>query len=203
MNQVFWIGVYPGLDRCARRASTGRDSPIFRRGTRMRVLVTGATGFVGSCLTELLVRQGHTVAVLRRGSTRPWRIESVLPRITSISERLGASHGSRGGNQAIRPRYRLSRRLVWRGRRFPQRSGADYTQPSEHRRPGVGGGRSGLPNLRGPRFAGGIRSAEPHPPRKRSHRAHEHLRRGQAVCAVGEPPSGPAGGNAICLGPHL
>jgi len=50
----------------------------------MRALVTGATGFVGSCLTELLSRQGHTVAVLRRGATRPWRIESVLPRITSI-----------------------------------------------------------------------------------------------------------------------
>ena len=50
----------------------------------MRALITGATGFVGSCLTELLVRQGHTVAVLRRASTRPWRIEAVLPRVTSI-----------------------------------------------------------------------------------------------------------------------
>jgi len=50
----------------------------------MRALVTGATGFVGSYLVELLVRQGHTVAVLRRESTRPWRIAEVLPRVTSI-----------------------------------------------------------------------------------------------------------------------
>jgi nucleoside-diphosphate-sugar epimerase len=62
----------------------------------MRALVTGATGFVGSCLTELLVRQGHTVAVLRRESTRPWRIEEVLPRVTSITgdlEHLAAAAG--------------------------------------------------------------------------------------------------------------
>jgi nucleoside-diphosphate-sugar epimerase len=50
----------------------------------MRALITGATGFVGSCLTELLVRRGHAVAVLRRESTRPWRIERVLLRVTSI-----------------------------------------------------------------------------------------------------------------------
>jgi len=50
----------------------------------MKALVTGATGFLGSCLTELLVGQGHVVAVLRRESTRPWRIEDVLPRVTSI-----------------------------------------------------------------------------------------------------------------------
>jgi nucleoside-diphosphate-sugar epimerase len=50
----------------------------------MRALVTGGTGFVGSCLTEQLVRQGHAVAVLRRPSTSPWRLEAVLPRVTSI-----------------------------------------------------------------------------------------------------------------------
>jgi nucleoside-diphosphate-sugar epimerase len=51
----------------------------------MRALVTGATGFVGSWLTEHLVQQGHTVAVLRREATRPWRIERVLPHVTSIA----------------------------------------------------------------------------------------------------------------------
>jgi nucleoside-diphosphate-sugar epimerase len=50
----------------------------------MRALITGATGFVGSHLTELLSRQGHAVAALRRPATRPWRIEALLPRVTSI-----------------------------------------------------------------------------------------------------------------------
>ena len=50
----------------------------------MRALVTGATGFVGSRLTELLVNDGHEVAMVRRESTRPWRIEHLLSRATTI-----------------------------------------------------------------------------------------------------------------------
>jgi UDP-glucose 4-epimerase len=50
----------------------------------MKALVTGATGFLGSRLTELLVNAGHTVAILRRQSTRPWRIQKLLPSVRSI-----------------------------------------------------------------------------------------------------------------------
>src|SRR5690349_18358168 len=51
----------------------------------MRALVTGATGFVGSYLTELLVRQGESVAVLCRADSDTWRIREVLPEIATIT----------------------------------------------------------------------------------------------------------------------
>ena len=51
----------------------------------MRALVTGATGFIGSYLTELLVRQGEPVAVLCRPGSNTWRIREVLPQVTQIS----------------------------------------------------------------------------------------------------------------------
>jgi nucleoside-diphosphate-sugar epimerase len=50
----------------------------------MRVLLTGATGFIGSHLARLLVAEGHTVAaVVRRQSSR-WRIHDVEPRLDII-----------------------------------------------------------------------------------------------------------------------
>jgi UDP-glucose 4-epimerase len=54
----------------------------------MRALVTGATGFVGSHLTELLVRHGHAVAILRRPGSDPWRLRDVLPAVTDIAADL-------------------------------------------------------------------------------------------------------------------
>lgn len=45
----------------------------------MRVLLTGATGFIGSHLARLLVAEGHTVtAIVRRQSSR-WRIHDIEP----------------------------------------------------------------------------------------------------------------------------
>src|SRR4051812_31213330 len=50
----------------------------------MRAFVTGATGFVCSCLTDLLVKRGETVAVLLRPGSNTWRIAGVLPQVTRI-----------------------------------------------------------------------------------------------------------------------
>lgn len=50
----------------------------------MRTLITGATGFLGSHLTELLVGEGGAVAVLVRPRSEIWRIKDFLPRITRI-----------------------------------------------------------------------------------------------------------------------
>lgn len=50
----------------------------------MRALVTGATGFVGSYLTEALVRGGEEVAVLCRQGSDLWRLRDVLPRVTVV-----------------------------------------------------------------------------------------------------------------------
>lgn len=50
----------------------------------MRALVTGATGFIGSFLTERLLRAGADVAVLIRPNASTWRIRHVLARVTRI-----------------------------------------------------------------------------------------------------------------------
>jgi len=55
----------------------------------MRVLITGATGFLGSHLTELLVREGANVAVLVRPQSDTWRIHDVVSQVTRIEGDLG------------------------------------------------------------------------------------------------------------------
>ena len=50
----------------------------------MRIFITGATGFLGSYVTEFLVSQGAEVAVLLRESSHPWRLEVVWSPIQKI-----------------------------------------------------------------------------------------------------------------------
>jgi nucleoside-diphosphate-sugar epimerase len=50
----------------------------------MRVLITGASGFIGSHLTRLLLREGHQIFVLLRPESDPWRIEDLLPNLQVV-----------------------------------------------------------------------------------------------------------------------
>jgi nucleoside-diphosphate-sugar epimerase len=47
------------------------------------VLLTGATGFLGSHLLERLVKENHHVIALKRTFSDTWRIKHLLPEITS------------------------------------------------------------------------------------------------------------------------
>lgn len=47
----------------------------------MRVLVTGATGFVGANLTHTLVNKGYEVHIFLRETSDTWRINSILSRL--------------------------------------------------------------------------------------------------------------------------
>lgn len=54
----------------------------------MKVLITGATGFIGSYLVEDLVARGHEVAVLLRNGSNTWRLRGLLDRVRSIEGSL-------------------------------------------------------------------------------------------------------------------
>jgi nucleoside-diphosphate-sugar epimerase len=47
-----------------------------------RVVLTGGTGFVGANLIHRLVAEGHQIHLLVRRGFSPWRVESILDRIT-------------------------------------------------------------------------------------------------------------------------
>jgi len=50
----------------------------------MRVLITGATGFIGSQLARLLVQEGCEVYALLRPESDPWRIRDLLPALQVV-----------------------------------------------------------------------------------------------------------------------
>ena len=50
----------------------------------MRVFITGASGFIGSQLARLLVREGNEVYALLRTSSDTWRIQDLLPEMQVV-----------------------------------------------------------------------------------------------------------------------
>lgn len=58
-------------------------------GEPARIVVTGATGFIGAALCRHLLDLGHPVAIIGRASSH-WRIADLVERITFIKGDLGA-----------------------------------------------------------------------------------------------------------------
>lgn len=73
----------------------------------MRCLVTGASGHLGSHLTELLVREGAEVTALCREGSDLWRLKDVLGRV-NVLRRARASEIKRAAPEAVF-------HLAWRG----------------------------------------------------------------------------------------
>ena len=46
-----------------------------------RILITGATGFIGSHLTRRLINDGFEVAIIKRNDPNPWRIADIFNKI--------------------------------------------------------------------------------------------------------------------------
>jgi CDP-paratose synthetase len=51
----------------------------------MKVLVTGATGFLGSYVVRELLHAGHQVVALQRPTSDPWRLVGAEPRIATVT----------------------------------------------------------------------------------------------------------------------
>ncbi|MGG2397475.1 NAD-dependent epimerase/dehydratase family protein [Pseudomonas sp. SH1-B] len=50
-----------------------------------RVLLTGATGFLGSHLLEALLKQGYAVSILKRSTSNTWRIDHLLGQVSAFN----------------------------------------------------------------------------------------------------------------------
>jgi nucleoside-diphosphate-sugar epimerase len=68
-----------------------------------RVVITGATGFVGANLAERLVHDGHSVYLLLREGSQSWRIEHLLPHLRPVVVNLLDRQGLKEALKPIRP----------------------------------------------------------------------------------------------------
>jgi nucleoside-diphosphate-sugar epimerase len=78
-------------------ASSAWRAPRRRWRDALRVLVTGATGFLGSHVVPRLLEGGHEVAAVLRPGTDPWRLAGSLARVIPVA-------GSLDDVAALRPR---------------------------------------------------------------------------------------------------
>ncbi|HUY87914.1 MAG TPA: NAD-dependent epimerase/dehydratase family protein [Pirellulales bacterium] len=70
---------------------------------RERNLVTGATGFVGACLTRALIDAGHDVHVTLRAASSPWRLAGLEGRYVAHQADLRDLAAVRRAVEAARP----------------------------------------------------------------------------------------------------
>lgn len=70
----------------------------------MKVLVTGATGFVGACLVRHLVKTGSDVHIFSRKESNKWRIVDILNQLTDHEVDLRKSSSVEHAVMAIRPK---------------------------------------------------------------------------------------------------
>ena len=79
----------------------------------MNIVLTGATGFIGSHLARRLLVAGHRVTAVVRPSSDYWRIRDLLPSLTVLEGDLSAPSALRGAVASAQPDLLIH--LAWRG----------------------------------------------------------------------------------------
>ena len=69
----------------------------------MSILVTGATGFVGACLTRRLLEMGHEVHIVARWTANRWRIADIAPHLVQHDVDLRDAYAVEQAVASIRP----------------------------------------------------------------------------------------------------
>jgi len=69
----------------------------------MKVLVTGATGFIGSHVVRIAIKEGHEVFVAHQSGTDTWRIKDLLSLLNLIPGDLPANENLISSLERIRP----------------------------------------------------------------------------------------------------
>jgi UDP-glucose 4-epimerase len=70
-----------------------------------RIIITGATGFVGSNLTRRLLRDGHEIHLLVRRDHQSWRIEGLSPQVHIHETNLTSKDELAGVIAEIKPEW--------------------------------------------------------------------------------------------------
>ena len=68
-----------------------------------KVLITGATGFIGSHLTRRLTHEGFEVGILKRENSNTWRIKDLLDKIVAYDVDLRDTYGVSKAVSHFRP----------------------------------------------------------------------------------------------------
>jgi nucleoside-diphosphate-sugar epimerase len=68
-----------------------------------KILITGATGFIGSQLTQRLIRKGFEVGIIKRVNSDAWRIKDLLDKIVAYDVDLRDTHGVSKAVSHFRP----------------------------------------------------------------------------------------------------
>lgn len=68
-----------------------------------KVLITGATGFIGSNLTQRLIREGLEVGIIKREDSNVWRIRDFLDKIVAYDVDLRDTYGVSKAVSHFRP----------------------------------------------------------------------------------------------------
>jgi UDP-glucose 4-epimerase len=79
----------------------------------MRILITGATGFLGSYLAADLIEAGHEVSVFVRPNSDSWRLEGFEHRLRFVDGRLEDEDSVRSALMQVRPQ--AIAHLAWSG----------------------------------------------------------------------------------------